>query len=165
MNHYAALAGRIRQSMTDLARVVDRAEDLMRKAQHSGDDGYLDGVALNLHGFYAGAERIFEDIARNVDDAVPSDAEWHRALLLQMSASIEGVRPPVISRETRYCLDEYRGFRHVVRNVYTFNLKPSRLQLLTDELRSCYESLLAELDAFLAFLEHLADATDVDSEL
>lgn len=53
MNHYAALAGRVRQSVTELARVVDRAEELMRKAQHSGDDGYLDGVALNLHGFYA----------------------------------------------------------------------------------------------------------------
>ena len=52
MNHYAALAGRVRQSVTDLARVVDRAEELMRKARQSNDDGYLDGVALNLHGFY-----------------------------------------------------------------------------------------------------------------
>lgn len=48
-------------------------------------------------------------------------ADWHRDLLLQMSAAIDGVRPPVISQETRFCLDESRGFRHGVRNLYTFN--------------------------------------------
>jgi hypothetical protein len=55
---YVALAGRIRQSLRDLERVVARAQDLMDKARTSGDSDYLDGVALKLHGFYAGIERI-----------------------------------------------------------------------------------------------------------
>lgn len=108
MNTYAVLAGRIREALSDLERVVRRAEDLLSKAQQRNDDGYLDGVALNLHGFYAGVERIFEDIARNLDEAVPAGPDWHRDLLLQMSAAIDGVRPAVISPETRFCLDEYR---------------------------------------------------------
>jgi hypothetical protein len=58
----AALAGRISQWLLDLERLVGRAESLLDKAQGSGDDDYLDGVALNLHGFYAGVERVFEDI-------------------------------------------------------------------------------------------------------
>lgn len=45
---YAALAGRIRESLAELARVVDRAETLRDKAQRPGDDGYWDGVVLNL---------------------------------------------------------------------------------------------------------------------
>lgn len=124
MTIYSVLAGRIHEALSDFERVVHRAEELLNKAQQHNDDGYLDGVALNLHGFYAGVERIFEDIARNLDEAVPTGADWHRDLLLQMSASIDRIRPAVISQETRFCLEEYRGFRHVVRNVYTFNMNP-----------------------------------------
>ncbi len=153
---YATLAGRIRQSLLDLERVVDRAELLMDKAGRSGDDGYLDGVALNLHGFYAGVERIFEDIARTVEQAVPDGPDWHQDLLLQMSAEVSTIRPPVIGQETRHCLDEYRGFRHVVRNVYTFSLRPARLQELAANLRACYRAVETDLQTFAAFLEELA---------
>jgi hypothetical protein len=37
--------------------VVDRAQEGWHRASTSSDDLYLDGVALNLHGFYAGLER------------------------------------------------------------------------------------------------------------
>jgi hypothetical protein len=43
----------------------------------------LDGVALNLHSFYSGTERIFELIAANVDDILPKGENWHQALLKQ----------------------------------------------------------------------------------
>lgn len=160
MTAYSVLAGRIHESLNDLERVVSRAEELLGKAQQHNDDGYLDGVALNLHGFYAGVERIFEDIARTLDEAVPSGPDWHRDLLLQMSAAIDGVRPAVISQETRFCLDEYRGFRHVVRNVYTFNLRPLRVQELTENLRACYQRLSAELAGFISFLSDLDKVGD-----
>jgi len=45
----------------------------------------LDGVALNLHGFYAGLERLFELIAAIVDGTVPQGANWHQILLEQMA--------------------------------------------------------------------------------
>jgi len=143
----------------DLERLVARAETLLDKAQGSGDDGYLDGVALNLHGFYAGVERVFEDIARTLEKTMPEGAEWHRDLLMQMSSKVNGIRPEVIRRETRYCLDEFRGFRHVVRNVYTFNLRPARLKELTTQLRGCYEALRRDLGGFIDFLESLSSDT------
>ena len=153
---YATLAGRIRQSMLDLERVVARAASLMDKARTSGDDDYLDGVALNLHGFYAGVERIFEDIARTLERTVPDGPEWHQDLLLQMSAEVAAVRPAVISQETRRCLEEYRGFRHVVRNVYTFNLRSARLQELTGGLQDCYRAVARDLEDLSIFLEQLS---------
>jgi len=154
---YKALVGRIDQSLTDLRRVVDRAEMLLDKARRSNDDGYLDGVALNLHGFYSGVERIFRDIARTLEEVVPGGPDWHRDLPLQMSAEVANVRPAVISLETRYCLDEYRGFRHVVRNVYTFTLRPGRLQELVSELRPCYQAVERDLSDFVNFLQGLSE--------
>jgi hypothetical protein len=153
---WAALAGRIRQSLIDLEHVAARAEQLMARYHQSGDDGYLDGVALNLHGFYGGIERIFEDVARTVDHSIPAGPDWHHSLVLQMSAEVASIRPPAITGETRYCLEDYRGFRHVVRNVYTFNLRPGRLQELTSTLRACYLSVLKDLTAFAGFLERLS---------
>jgi len=153
---YASLAGRIKRALLDLKWVVDRAELLQDKAQRSGDDGFFDGVALNLHSFYSGVERIFEDIARTIERSIPSGVEWHQDLLLQMSAEIPLVRPPVIASETRDCLDEFRGFRHVVRNVYTFHLRPSRLQELTAQLQQCYLRVEQDLIDFTVFLEKLS---------
>jgi hypothetical protein len=127
---YAVLAGRIRETLIDLERTVKRAETLRDKAQQTRDDGYWDGVALNLQSFYTGIERIFIDVARTLEASVPDSPTWHQDLLLQMSAEVSHLRPPVITRETRLYLDEYRNFRHIVRNVYAFNLRPARLQEL-----------------------------------
>ena len=153
---YIALIGRIKRILQDLEKVVNRAKSLMDKAQRTGDDGYLDGVALNLHGFYAGVEKIFEDLARTMEKNIPDGSGWHQDLLLQMAAEISPIRPPVISQETRDCLDEYRGFRHVVRNVYTFNLQMSRLQELTKGLPRCYGAVTRDLDDFMEFLRELS---------
>lgn len=152
---YLALSGRIQQALVDLEQVVQRAEWLMTKATTTNEDGFWDGVALNLHGFYAGVEQIFEDIARTIDDHVPAGSNWHRDLLLQLAADLATVRPAVLRPETRRCLDEYRGFRHVVRHVYTFNLRPSRLHELTKELPACLADLTSDLQTFGQFLRQV----------
>jgi hypothetical protein len=156
MSDHLALASRVREALAELDPVVDRVLLLGDKAQQTGDEDYWDGVALNLHGFYTGVERIFEDIARTIDESVPVTAQWHRDLLLQMSAELNDVRPPVITRSTRHCLDEYRAFRHVVRNVYTYRLRVSRMQELVSELRHCLTLVSQDLEAFARFLEDLA---------
>ncbi len=153
MTEQTALAGRIREYLVELEMVVGRAKMLSAKAVSTGDDDYWDGVALNLHGFYSSAERIFEDIARTIDGNIPSGPDWHSSLLVQMLAETRDRRPPVISRELRYALDEYRAFRHVVRNVYAFHFRPDRLKALADGLPGCFNALKQELLAFNQFLE------------
>jgi hypothetical protein len=155
MSENIALAGRIRESIAELENVVTRTVHLAEKALQSNDDDYWDGVALNLHGFYTGVERIFEDIARTIDESLPEGADWHRDLLLQISAQETGVRPAVITRDTRTCLDEYRGFRHVVRSVYTFSLRPSRMKELVEGLAACFMMVSRDLNQFATFLESL----------
>ncbi len=152
---YQALAGRLERTLQDIDRVVKRAGDLLRKARQTGDDGYLDGIALNLHGFYAGMESCFEDIARTVDGGLPSGANWHQELLQQMAADMKGLRPPVIQNATRDCLEEYRAFRHLVRNIYTFNLKPDRLEALADSAFDCFASAESDMAGFIDFLREL----------
>ena len=49
---------------------------------------------------------------------------WHTELLRQMSLDVPDVRPPVLQAETAARLDEYRKFRHRIRNIYATNLDP-----------------------------------------
>jgi hypothetical protein len=155
MSDYAALASRIRTSLWDVEKSVERSLELSTKARTTGDDGYWDGVALNLHSFYTGIEHILEDIARTLENSMPSGSGWHADLLTQMSGEIEGVRPAVISRETRNRLDEFRGLRHVVRNVYAFNLRSARLDELIVDLPDCFQSVQGDLLNFAKFLESI----------
>lgn len=152
---YQALAGRLEQILQDVDRVVQRMNQLLVKSRKTGDDGFLDGVALNLHSFYAGMESCFEDIARTVDGGLPTGANWHQELLQQMAADMKELRPPVIRRETRDCLNEYRAFRHLVRNIYAFNLKPDRLEELADNAADCFSSTRQDINDFIHFLREL----------
>jgi hypothetical protein len=150
---YKALAGRIGQLVQDIQRVVQRIEFLHNKAQQTGDSGFLDGVALNLHSFYTGVETVFEDIGRTIDHALPNGGNRHQELLQQMAAQLDDLRPAVISQETRTCLDEYRAFRHLVRNVYTFNLRPSRVAELAVSVQECFGLISRDLEEFVLFLK------------
>jgi hypothetical protein len=145
---------RIRDELSELDRVTARVTEGWSRVLSSADDYYLDGVALNLHGFYGGLERIFELIAAVIDGAKPKGENWHQALLRQMTTDVPGLRPAVISQGTYSRLDDYRGFRHVVRNVYAYNFETAKLQKLVKDLPETLARARAELLAFASFLEH-----------
>ena len=154
---YEQLAERIRGETPELERVAQRALFAWSAAAQSpGEDMFLDSVALNLHGFYSGVERLFELIARRIDLDLPDGQTWHRDLLRQMALDVPGVRPAVIDENTASSLDEYRRFRHLVRNVYTMNLVPTKMTSLMVRLPDLWSVLRAELLAFADFLDALA---------
>ena len=158
IGRFAVLAGRIRQDLGEIERIVQRAERGVLAAQQGGmnQDLYIDSAALNLHDCYSGLERIFEQIASTVDQSVPTTRDWHRDLVRQMTVEVAGARPPVISPDTATALDEYRRFRHVVRNVYAFELDPDRIGELVTDLKPAFERARSELEAFAVFLDGLA---------
>ncbi|MCG3206966.1 MAG: hypothetical protein FOGNACKC_00566 [Anaerolineae bacterium] len=116
---------------------------------------YVDSVALNLHGFYSGLERLFELIARQVDRSLPVSETWHRDLLQQMTQDIPDTRPAVISQKNADAIDEFRRFRHLVRNVYAIDLAPEKMAGLMNTLPDMWPNLRAELLAFADYLSAL----------
>jgi hypothetical protein len=141
--------------LEDLREAATRAQALADKAASTGDGDYLDGAALNLLSFYTGAERMLEMIARVVDQAVPQGADWHRELVEQAAAEIPGIRPAVLRRHTRDLLDEYRTFRRVVRNLYTFRLRPERVKALAAALPECLAAFDEDIRGICVFFEQL----------
>ncbi len=154
---YKSLIQRIRSEISDLEQVIDRAQQAWERIQEGSVEEYafVDSVALNLHGFYSGLEKIFELIARQVDQNLPDGETWHRDLLQQMAQDLPDVRPAVIGQQSMDLIDEFRRFRHLVRNVYTTHLVPEKMIGLVESLPELWPQLRAELLAFADYLEAL----------
>lgn len=151
------ISTRIRSELDDLDQVVERVHNIWDQAQKASEDHdiFIDSVALNLHSFYTGIERLFELIARHIDDSIPAGDTWHRDLLLQMCDDSKDVRPAVIDSTSAVSLDEFRRFRHLVRNVYTVNLSPEKMRNLIFVLPDLWAKIHAELLAFSDFIVEL----------
>lgn len=129
------IAKRILDELKELKIIVEHAQEGWSRFQHSSDSYYLGGVALDLHSFYGSLERIFEFIAINIDKSLPSGSEWHKILLEQMAEEMPKLRPALISSQTFELLDEYRAFRHLIRNIYTHRINPLKMQRLIENLQ------------------------------
>ncbi len=160
MNHpYKILAKRIEQELIELEKVVNRVKrgiDAIN-INPENQDLFLDSIALNLHDFYTGLERVFSQIATTVDQTIPSGKNWHRELLNQMGKQVENLRPQILSKITIQELDEYRRFRHVVRNVYGFEFEITRIEPLVNSLLPCFTNVKNELLDFVQILEAIAE--------
>jgi len=97
-------------------------------------------------------EKLFERIAKGLDNHLPSGESWHRALIGQMAADVENVRPVVISAALATQLDESRRFRHVVRSVYSYELDAERLGVLVSDSFEVYALIEKELVDFSRWL-------------
>ncbi|MEO0769509.1 MAG: hypothetical protein AAFY72_08750 [Cyanobacteria bacterium J06649_4] len=146
------LSRRINMALNDVERVVARTQAGWQQYQSSGDDLYLDSVALGLHGFYNGIEGLLENIATSLDKNLPGGSSWHRELLEQMAEDFPGVRPAVISADTLTILDEYLRFRHVVRNIYSYRIDPELLAPLAEGANNAFTKVSLELSEFSRWL-------------
>jgi hypothetical protein len=147
------IAERIYDELAELHRTTQRVIESWNRSEDSEDDLYLDAAALNLHSFYSGLERLFELIATSIDQFLPQGANWHSALLEQMSHEVSTIRPAVISDATCNALQPYRGFRHVVRHVYSFRFDSKKLRTLVEEMPAVFAQIQLELQAFADFLK------------
>ncbi|MFB6356625.1 MAG: methylenetetrahydrofolate reductase [bacterium] len=105
-----------------------------------------------LHDFYNGVENFFKRVVTRIDQypEVLGGDESHQALLRYMSQKVENTRPPVISDQLRYELENYLRFRHVVRHAYGHRYKWDRMKSLVKNYPEVYKSVK---DEFISFLD------------
>lgn len=152
MSQYSILAARLRNELNTLDTVVKSAQSQASKAQQTGDTDFYQAAALSLQNYYMGVERIFEEVAKQIDRSLPAGPSSHRELMDQMALEIPKTRPPLLSAETLGQVNEFRAFRHVVIHRYGFELHPDRVAALVEQISSCHSSLSADVDAFCQFL-------------
>ena len=149
------LIRRIAAERAEIARVVGQIgealqhiEEAPARYRHSAEIE----IARYLYEIYMGMENIFREIARDVDGDMPEGAEWHKALLKQMTEASEK-RPPLVSQKTFGLLENLLGFRHVFAHIYSVKLNYEETEKNAKRVGELADALFAELDTFIAFLE------------
>ncbi|AEF17778.1 MAG: hypothetical protein QJR05_03705 [Thermoanaerobacterium sp.] len=129
--------------------------DSKNRREKLADDFMLRAVGSIFHDFYTSVENMFKIVGRNIDNLIPSSSEWHLELLEQMSTPIEGERPAFISSNSKFLLNEFRGFRHVFRNVYGFNLVSERIERLLDIFPHTVDNLRKDVAQFIEDMQSI----------
>ncbi|MGF1521532.1 MAG: hypothetical protein ACFBSF_04345 [Leptolyngbyaceae cyanobacterium] len=151
------LAIRIEAELGDILIAVDRAVQGWQKFTRSGDELYIDSIALNLQSVYTGLESLFEEIAKHIDGSRLDGEGWHKQLLQQVAPENAPIRPAVISSRSLQYLDEWRRFRHLVRHNYATKLDAAKVEILVDNLNDQFRQISAELIAFAKFLHQQSE--------
>ena len=156
--HLPELISEIRDELEMVERVTADIGNARREMKGRPElrTVYEESLALKLHNFYTGCERIFYTIADDMNGGAPSSFEWHKRLLKSMSLAVEGKRPPVISKTVEKELEEFLAFRHVIRNIYGFEIDSERLHGLLENVRRVFGNFKKDIIKFLGFLKNMA---------
>jgi hypothetical protein len=152
LNNLKVLQLSIKDEFTKL-RLLDKEKNGLLKKKPS--NYLLRAGGSILHDFYTGIEKVFENIAKEVDRRIPMGEEWHSELLHQMTLDIPGLRPPVISSNTEKRLREYLGFRHLFRKRYGFELDWEKMKGLLLKISQVLSELEKEIEIFFKKLDSL----------
>lgn len=142
-----------------LEKEFSLSEDKLDKS--SDEVPFYDRAAIGyfLHGFYNGCENIFQSVARFFENDVGPQT-WHRDLLKRMKLHIPGYRPALIDQALFTILDEFRGFRHVYRHSYTFQLDWEKEVLVARKFKTACELFHEQVTDFLEKLDQLEQKRD-----
>jgi hypothetical protein len=144
LNRLGQLEQGIAQVQAEIARDPERASI------------FYESLALKLHNFYTGCERIFQLIITELNGAIPSGYDWHKRLLNRMAIERQEI-PTLLSQETVQRLQEFLGFRHVVRHIYGFELDTQRVKQLVETYPDVWHRFNQEVKQFMNELQQLAD--------
>lgn len=112
----------------------------------------LAASAYCLHNVYNALENSFEQISRTFENHVVDVAHWHKELLEKMFLDMSPLRPQVLPDELRPVLNDLRGFRHLFRHAYDFQLDARRLEILLNDWRRFRATILRDLRTFASSL-------------
>ncbi|MET0747764.1 MAG: hypothetical protein ABWY49_06210 [Rhizobium sp.] len=123
---FSRLSPKIARASREMAQMQGYYES-HALAVAEGDWGALSAVSSGIHNVYNGIEDILLGLARDIDDSVPTGASAHQDVLDQMAAEVVGMRPALLDASLHEALVELKGFRHLVRHKYGFDLRPDKV--------------------------------------
>jgi hypothetical protein len=140
---FAKLATKLDRARQELVKIDDYLDSIKGSDHPVNQWARGSALALGIHNIYNGIEDVMLSLANDVDGYVPTGESAHQDLLDQMSAEIDGKRPALLDTELYGLLVELKGFRHVVRHRYGFDLDPLKVD----------ENLVRVRTAFPAFVK------------
>jgi hypothetical protein len=109
-----------------------------------------------LQRLVCGIERCLVQISRVLNGGTGEGAEWHRRLLERMGQPTPR-RPAVLGASTIADLQELLRFRHLVRHLYAYELRPEPVERLRLQALALWPTVETDLEQFRQWLSAADD--------
>lgn len=110
-------------------------------------------IGYSFHNLYCALEDLFYEIAKTFENQVEDKSKFHYELLKKMCIEIPGIRPKVLSNESFLLLNELRGFRHVFRHSYDYELSFEKIEDLQKKIKAQIHLVEKDIELFMALLK------------
>lgn len=148
-DRFSEIPARISQTediLDEMLRRLDSFErEVLPKLGRTPDSVLI--PAQILENGYTAMETLFVRISQAFENHL-DQPRWHSDLLEKMTLEIEGIRPRVVSDETRQKLAELMRFRHFKRYYFELDFDWRKIDYLVDVLREAVPLLKTDLEAF-----------------
>lgn len=138
---FARLTPKIHRAERELAQ-MEAFYEKHAAEMATNDWGAISAISAGIHNVYNGIEDILLSLARDIDDDVPTGPSAHQDVLDQMASEVSGTRPALIDQDLYEALTELKGFRHLVRHRYGFDLKPDKVVENLELLRRVFPTFI-----------------------
>ncbi len=153
----ARVAARVREETARLHEVVHALRDAVERwGTEDQDRIHVHWVGGLLHDLYTGIEKAFTEISPDLNGVTPAAEGWHRSLLHTMTLDLPGFRPAVIRGNLEPRLLELLKFRHLYRNLYSFELRWDRIRELAVDALALWPDVAYDLSIFASALDAMA---------
>jgi hypothetical protein len=132
-----------------LAEIRSTEPDTREKKSHLG---YL------LHNLYCALEDLLQEVARTFENRVEDPARYHKELLKRLHLEVPGIRPRLLHTPGYQLLNELRGFRHIFRHAYDYELDEVRLGQLKAKVMQSWAAVAEDLGQFGRFLREALES-------
>lgn len=123
------------------------------KATNTANKEKTTHLAYLLHNLYCALEDLFQEVAKTFENRIEDSTKYQRELLKRMRLEIPNIRPRLLSEECYFILDELRGFRHIFRHSYDYELSPARVEDLKNNFITGWDKIQTDLKTFEDFLK------------
>lgn len=113
-------------------------------------------IGYFLSGIYSIFEEIFQKVAKEFESKMEDPTKWNSELLNRMALEIEDVRPALILKKSKECLDELRKSRHVFRFSYAHELDWEKMLIVVKRWQNSSNIVYKDVENFLKYLDRIA---------
>jgi len=146
---YQDLLNKNIDELTKLSETVAKVSkflDVLAEYHEDADsfDMMVAGISVNLYGVCLGAERLFTNIANDIDGYMPTGVQWQQKLFKQMGVELAGKRPRVIRSDTLSFLLELRAYKVSVLGGFGNNIDEQKVLAMALRLPDAYDGFKAD---------------------
>ena len=145
----ASLSAVLQHDLSSIERLNDDLQAYIPRLQRDVCEFRdLAAAAYLLHNIYNALENTFAQISRTFENHVTDPVHRPKELLEKMFLEIPEIRAAVLPEHLRKFLNDLRGFRHLFRHSYDFDLDRDRLVALLENWRRSKPALIKALADF-----------------